>query len=125
MLVIVHIVTHAYHEASIVLMRGHGARICTIRVDDNDGRLAARRRAIQILRRLALLGRPAPELLMHAVELVGCHLRAIWISSDIQVLRVNRLIVALLMVMGVDWGLLGAYHLVGQADGLERLVCWR
>ena len=119
MLVIVSIIIHAYHHTAIVFMCSHGARVRTIRVDDNDGRLAARCRAIKILRRLALLGRPAPELLMHAVKLVGSCLRAIWLRSDIQVLRVNRLLVVLLVVMGVDRGLLWGHHLVGQADGVE------
>ena len=125
MFIIVFIFTHADYHASIVLMGCHGARIRTIRVDDDDGRLAARRRAIKILRRLALLGRPAPELLMRAIKLVGCRLCAIRLRSDVQVLRVNRLLVALRMVMGVNWRLLWAYHLVGQADGVERLVCRR
>ena len=123
MFIIVCIFTYADYHASIVLMGGHGARICTVRVDDDDGRLAAWRRAIQVLRRLALLGRPAPKLLMRA-KLVG-RLCAIRLRSDVQVLRVDRLLVALRMVVGVNWRLLWAYHLVGQADGVERLVCRR
>ena len=122
MFIIVSIFTHADYHASIVLMGGHGARICTVRVDDDDGRLAARRRAIKVLRRLALLGRPAPKLLMRAIELVGGRLCAIRLRSDVQVLRVDRLLVVLRMVMGVNWRLLRAYHLVGQADGVKRLV---
>ena len=125
MLIIVCMFSYANYHASIVLMGSHGARIRAIRVDDDDGRLAARRRAIQVLRRLALLGRPAPKLLMRAIELVRCRLRASWLRSDVQVLRVNRLLVVLRVVMGVDGRLLWAYRLVGQADGVERLVCRR